>query len=79
MPRLRHTVEQILSKLREAEVMLSKGQPPAHVCRTLAIIEQTYDRWRQELVKIEEDLPTPRFKHPSCLAVTSLTLTARQV
>lgn len=29
MPRLRHTVEQILAKLREAEVALSKGQPGA--------------------------------------------------
>jgi putative transposase len=48
MPRLRHTVEQILSKLREAEVALSKGQPLAHICRTLAITEQTYYRWRQE-------------------------------
>lgn len=28
MPRLRHTVEQILAKLREAEVALSKGQSP---------------------------------------------------
>ena len=27
MPRLRHTVEQILAKLREVEVALSKGQP----------------------------------------------------
>ena len=31
MPRLRHTVEQILAKLREAEVALSKGQSVAHV------------------------------------------------
>ena len=42
MPRLRHTVEQILAKLREAEVALSKGQSVAHVCRALSITEQTY-------------------------------------
>jgi len=48
MPRLRHTVEQILAKLREAEVTLSKGQPVAQVCRTLGITEQTYYRWRNE-------------------------------
>ncbi len=30
MPRLRHTVEQILAKLREAEVALSKGKSVAH-------------------------------------------------
>lgn len=48
MPRLRHTVEQILAKLREAEVALSKGQAVVHVCRTLGITEQTYYRWRNE-------------------------------
>ena len=40
MPRIRHTVEHILSKLREGEDALSKGQPLVRICRTLAIIEQ---------------------------------------
>jgi hypothetical protein len=48
MPRNRHTVEQILAKLREAEVALSKGQPAAQTCWTLGITEQTYSRWRNE-------------------------------
>ena len=39
---LRHTVEQIHGKLREAEGALSKGHPVAHVCRTLGITEQAY-------------------------------------
>jgi transposase InsO family protein len=43
MPRNRHTVEQIITKLREAEVALSKGQPVAQACHTLGITEQTYD------------------------------------
>jgi len=43
MPRLRHTVEQILAKLCEAEVALSKGQSVAHVCRALSITEHTYE------------------------------------
>jgi len=42
MPRLRHTVEEILPKLREAEVALSKRQSVAQACRTLGITEQTY-------------------------------------
>lgn len=46
MPRIKHTVEQIITKLREAEVALSKGQPVVQVCRTLGITEQTYYRWR---------------------------------
>lgn len=44
MESLRHPVEQILAKLREAEVALSKGQSVAHVCRTLSMTEQTYYR-----------------------------------
>ena len=42
MPRLCHIVEQILAKLRKAEVALSKGQPVAQACRTLGITEQAY-------------------------------------
>ena len=48
MARKKHTVEQIIGKLREAEVALSKGQTVLQVCRTLGITEQTYDRWRNE-------------------------------
>ena len=55
MPRLRHTVEQILAKLREAEVALSKGQAVAQICRTLGITEQTYYRWRNEYGGLKVD------------------------
>lgn len=44
----RHTPEQIISKLREAEVKLAKGTALAQVCKDLAITEQTYYRWRKE-------------------------------
>ena len=43
MPRIKHTVEQIITKLREADVALSKGQPVAQTCRTLGITEQLRD------------------------------------
>ena len=48
MARKRHTAEQIISKLREAEMELVKGQPAVMVCRKLGITEQTYYRWRKE-------------------------------
>jgi len=48
MPCIKHTVEQIITKLRETKVVLSKGQPVAQVCRTLGITEQTYYRWWNE-------------------------------
>ena len=48
MPRVKHTVEQIITKLREAEVALSRGQTVVQVCRTRGITEQTSYRWRNE-------------------------------
>ncbi len=48
MGRKRHTGEQIIAKLREAEVGLAKGQPLALVVRKLEIAEQTYYGWRKE-------------------------------
>ncbi len=48
MGRKRHTPEQIIRKLREAEVGLAKGQPIAEVARKLGITEQTHYRWRKE-------------------------------
>jgi transposase-like protein len=48
MPRKRTTPEQIISKLREAEVLLSQGQTVAHVSKQLGVTEQTYYRWRKE-------------------------------
>ena len=48
MGRNRHTAEQIIAKLREAEIELAKGQKTADVIRKLGVTEQTYYRWRQE-------------------------------
>ena len=48
MSRKRFTPEQIIRKLREAEVALSKGETVGQVCRQLEIAEQTYYRWRKE-------------------------------
>jgi putative transposase len=55
MARKKHTVEQIIGKLREAEVALSKGQTVLQVCRTLGVTEQTYYRWRQEYGGLKVD------------------------
>ena len=48
MPKKRFSPEQIIAKLREAEVELAKGQKIGPICRQLAISEQTYYRWRRE-------------------------------
>jgi len=51
MGKKRHSTEQIISKLREAEVDLAKGQNVAQACKKLSVTEQTYYRWRKELEK----------------------------
>jgi len=55
MARKIFTTEQIISKLREAEVLLSQGQPLGTVCRGLEISEQTYYRWRKEYGGLRTD------------------------
>jgi len=40
--------EQIINKLREAEVMLSQGSTVGEASRKLGVTEQTYYRWRKE-------------------------------
>ena len=47
MARRRHSPDQILSKLRDADVMLADGVPLAGVAKRLEISEQTYHRWRR--------------------------------
>ena len=48
MARRRHTAEQIIYKLREAEVGLGQGKSVKVVCKQLEVTEQTYYRWRKE-------------------------------
>ena len=48
MGQKRHTPEQIIRKLRQAEVELAKGQSAVEAARKLGITEQTYYRWRKE-------------------------------
>jgi transposase-like protein len=44
----KHTPEQIIGKLREAEADLNGGTSIAQVCQKLAISEQTFHRWRNQ-------------------------------
>ena len=48
MPPKSHTVDQIVAKLRKADVELGKGKKVPEVCKVLEITEQTYYRWRQK-------------------------------
>ncbi len=59
--RKRYGPEQIVSKLREAEVHLSKGLTTGEVCKKLGITENTYYRWRREYGGLKLD-QAKRFK-----------------
>ena len=56
-----HTAEQIISKLREAEILLATGTKMPQVCRKIGITEQTYYRWRKEYGGVRTD-QVKRFK-----------------
>jgi len=48
MSKKRFSAEQVINKLREAEVLQAKGQSIGEACRQMGITEQTYYRWRKE-------------------------------
>src|SRR4051794_12248872 len=48
MPRKRHTPEEIITKLRQLDVLVSQGQSVADAVRSIGVTEVTYYRWRQE-------------------------------
>jgi len=55
MGRRTFTPEQIVSKLRQIEVLMSAGKPAALACKEADISEQTYYRWRKEYGGLELD------------------------
>jgi transposase-like protein len=48
MPRKKHTPEEIVSKLRQVDVLVSQGTPVADALRQIGVTEVTCYRWRQE-------------------------------
>ena len=55
MAKKRFQAAQIIGKLREAEVEISKGQTIAQIAKKLGITEQTYYRWRKEYGGLRSD------------------------
>jgi len=48
MKRTRHTAEQVIGKLRDAERMLAEQRSIAEVAKELGVSENTYHRWRNQ-------------------------------
>ena len=55
MKRRRHTPEQVIRKLREADRMLGEGRAIPEVAKALGISENTYHRWRNQYGGMKAD------------------------
>lgn len=55
MKRTRHSAEQIVNKLREADAMQAPGRSIAQVVQALGVSEQTFHRWRNQYGRMKAD------------------------
>src|SRR3954453_5270146 len=74
-----HTPEEIVSKLRQVDVVVSQGTPVADAIRSIGVTEVTYYRWRQEYgglkssqVKRMRELETENQRLPKAIADLTL-------
>jgi len=61
MPKKRHTAEQIVTKLRQIDVLVAQGRTIGQACKEAEITEQSYYRWRNEYGGLEIE-QAKRFK-----------------
>jgi putative transposase len=55
MKRKRHSPEQIIAKLRDADAALTAGQSVEQICRTLEVSPATYHKWRHQYGGLQAD------------------------
>ena len=55
MPRKRHSAEEIVTKLRQVDVLSSQGRAVAEAIRSIGVTEVTYYRWRSEYGGLKGD------------------------
>jgi len=55
MARKHHKPEEIIAKLREAEVLIAQGRSVADAARAIGVTEQSYYRWRKEYGGLKMD------------------------
>ena len=55
MPRKKHKAEEIVSKLRQVDVLTAQGRPVAEAVRSIGVTEVTYYRWRSEYGGLKGD------------------------
>jgi transposase-like protein len=55
MKRKRHSPEQIIAKLRDADAALTAGQSVEQICRTVEVSPATYHKWRHQYGGLQAD------------------------
>ncbi len=55
MARKRHSAEEIVTKLRQVDVLMAQGRPVAEAVRSIGVTEVTYYRWRNEYGGLKGD------------------------
>jgi transposase-like protein len=55
MSKKRHTAEEIVTKLRQVDVLIAQGRPVAEAIRSIGVTEVTYYRWRSENGGLKSD------------------------
>ena len=55
MPKRRHKPEEIVTKLRQVDVLVSQGQSVADAIRSIGVTEVSYYRWRREFGGLKSD------------------------
>jgi putative transposase len=55
MARKRHTAEEIVTKLRQVDMLMGQGRPVAEAVRSIGVTEVTYYRWRNEYGGLKGD------------------------
>jgi len=55
MARKRYSAEEVVNKLREAEVLIAKGSTVAQACKSIGVTDQTYYKWRREYGGLKVD------------------------
>ena len=56
MSQKRHTVDQIIAKLRPADVLLGQGTNVPEICKQREVAEQTDYRWRQKVCGMQPEI-----------------------
>lgn len=55
MPRKRHQPEEIITKLRQVDVLIGQGSPVVDAVRAIGVTTLTYYRWRREFGGLKSD------------------------